>query len=416
MAPKIDRALLAAAVTLGGLTLVACSSGDDNSQAQDDAGGSAEASVDAGHDAADATFPKPDAATDAGHEGDTGGGHDGDGGDASAIDAAGGDAGDGGAAIDAGDSGLVVDAGAVGTPCSPVNTVQTQACGSCGTQERVCLPASIDNPDGGSTTPVWQPWGFCQGQPANACLPGESSTEPCGLCGHRARICQLDCQYAYGTCNGEPVNKCTPGSTSYSSGLSCADGGGREEVCQADCTWGGFSDCEPPPYGKPVVIAGNVGGVITSPEYLAESATLPALTMSSCPVSIATPGAKNAYAFIEVRNPSALTATVSVWFSQAPSGPNIDTQIAAYDGAHPPTTDTLRSACDVDVNDSCFSQIATACQTGWGGLVVDDFSGGAVTIPPNASITVYAGAVNEVTSTLPHSGMFLLNTRTESLQ
>src|SRR5207302_449038 len=149
---------------------------------------------------------------------------------------------------------------------------------------------------------VWQQWGFCQGQPANACQPGQQTSEACGLCGHRSRVCQLDCQWAIGPCQGEPTNACAPGSTNYVAGLSCTSGG-RDQTCKQDCTWGPFGACHTPAFGGPIVIPGAAGGTLSQAEMMADSPTLARLTRTKCPTTVYTVGSKNAYTWIELQNP-----------------------------------------------------------------------------------------------------------------
>jgi hypothetical protein len=314
------------------------------------------------------------------------------------------------------------DAGMTGSLCAPENAIQQQGCGFCGFQQRVCLPNDVDDAsaggdDGGEGGPlsVWQAWGFCQNQPAGGCAPGTQTTEPCGLCGHHTKVCQLDCQWAVGPCTGEPPSACAPGATNFVGGLSC-DAGGRQQTCQQDCTWGPFGGCVVPTFGAPLTISGVPGGVITALENMPESPTLSRLFRSTCPTTIFQPGSKNAFAWIELDNPTSLTATVSVWFSQATGGAAIDTEIAVYAGNTIPATDAARESCTFGVSDSCTSSIPTACKAGWGGLVSGDALNPPITMPPNSSVMIYAGAINEVTSTLPHSGVFILSARTESLQ
>ena len=234
------------------------------------------------------------------------------------------------------------------------------------------------------------------------------------MCGHRTRVCQLDCQYAVGACQGEPQDPCTPGTTSFVGGLSC-DAGGRSRNCGAACTWGPYSECVVPSFGYPVKL-GAPGVVVTALESMGNTPTLPRLSRSTCPTAVPNTQSKNAFSWVELQNTTSQTATVSVWFSLAPGGLDMDTAIAVYPGSVPPTTDATRSACAFGVNDGCSSGIATACRPGWGGLVVDDGDHPAITIPPNSSVMVFAGAINDTASALPHSGIFLFNARTEALQ
>ena len=402
--------------------VVACSSDDGGTDDTGEDSGSDASVVDSGK------TPAKDASTgtpDAGHDSSTGGGHDND---AAADSAA--DAGADGAIDSGADVGIVdaqpdvalpppVDAGAPGTPCAPANAVGSQSCGMCGTQQRLCLVG-----DGGA---VWADWGACLNEVQNGCVPGTTDNESCGMCGHRTKICQLDCVFATGSCQGQPPNACEPGTTNFVEGLSCDAGAGRSQTCDNTCSWGSFGTCAAPDYGAPLSIATTIAGTVTSVRQLLASPALAVLRTGACPTAIATPGSKNAFSYVNVANPTSKTAKVSIWFSKAPGGVDIDTVIAAYPGglALPPLTDAARASClNVgpannfdDVADYCYSEnsVPTECLASWGGLVADGFEDDSVTIPPNSSVWIYAGAQQNTSSTSPHSGNFQINARTESL-
>ena len=137
-------------VTLVALStaVMACSGGDDSSNL--DAG-------DASNDVStmDQTAPdaaKPDATPDATLP-DAGVDADVDAGD---------DANDGAPDLDAGNDASTLPP--EGSPCTNPAEVQTEPCGFCGTHDRACL-------SDGKGGHVWAPWGYCQGQPNNACDP-----------------------------------------------------------------------------------------------------------------------------------------------------------------------------------------------------------------------------------------------------
>ena len=321
----------------------------------------------------------------------------------------------------------VVDAGQdtgspQGSPCSPVNQVEQQTCGFCGHQSRICL-ASGDAGDGG-TTGEWGAWGFCQGEVANGCAPGATASEPCGLCGTRQRICQNDCTYAVGTCSGQPTNACQPGTTDFQVGLSC-DAGGRQRSCSGDagpsaaCTWGNFGSCYVPEGGTNTLwmnLPDTVGAKASNTFTIPTSQSMYRLSiLDDCPTATISSFATTNYQYVEVHNPTARTATVSIWGSKASTGPDIDSIMAAYSGFSIPTTTTQRQACSSGVNDSCNDMVdPTSCLDGWAGLMSTD--GYGVTVGPYNSVIVYMAAYYDTVSSNPHSGDFVLNVRTEQLQ
>jgi hypothetical protein len=120
------------------------------------------------------------------------------------------------------------------------------------------------------------------------------------------------------------------------------------------------------------------------------------------------------YQFVQITNPTAQTATVSLWTSKAATAgaQDIDTIIASY--ATQPATDQQRMACSVGVDDECTETLdPTECQGEWAGLTKTDAK--SVTIPPAGSVVVYVSAYYDTTSTNPHSGDFMLTVRTDGL-
>jgi hypothetical protein len=296
--------------------------------------------------------------------------------------------------------------GPMGSPCAPLNDIEQQTCGTCGFQTRTCLPA-----DGGATG-KWGAWGFCQGQVPGGCTPGQATTEACGNCGTRQKVCQNDCSYAVGSCQGEPSNACAPGSTDFEVGLSC-DVGGRERVCGAACTWGNFGGCFVPEGGTAsasIKIPTTVGSKASAKFSLPAAQTI-GLLADTCP-SATIGSSTTSYQYVEVYNPTAKTAKVSVWTAKATGGADIDTVMAAYNGVNVPLTASARMACAAGVNDGCSDTDPTACQSSWAGLVGTD----AVAIGGYGSVLIYNAAFNDSSSSSPHSGPYQLVVRTDSLQ
>jgi len=143
---------------------------------------------------------------------------------------------------DASDAGDASDAATLppeGSPCTTANEIQTQPCGYCGTQERLCLYDS-------NNKFTWGAWGYCQGQPPNACDPNGPPNvgAACGNCGKTTSQCLSNCTWDLTSTCVEPVDACKPDSTEFKSGLSCQQGG-RAHQCDSTCAWEDWSDCLP---------------------------------------------------------------------------------------------------------------------------------------------------------------------------
>lgn len=320
--------------------------------------------TDSGPGQDDATAPGADAGADANK-----------GTDASVTDAS--------ADAEAGSDASASDAGAEGSPCPVKDQVAQQSCGLCGFQTRLCAPSDRSNPASPNT---WQPWGFCQNEVAGGCVPGTSTSEACGLCGTRQKVCQIDCQYAVGACKNEPPNACQPGKVEFQAGLSCTEGG-RSRTCGPTCQYGSFGACFTP--GAPTLVAsGNVGGKVTGEFTLSLDNKAPRLG-GTCP-SGSLASTSTAFQYVTIENPTAATLVVSVYTNQSSNAGSgyIDTVIASYSGNTVPVTDAARKACVKGVNDGCSDPDADACNSSWGGLV----GANAITLAPNSKSLVYVGA------------------------
>jgi hypothetical protein len=297
----------------------------------------------------------------------------------------------------------------------------------CGNHTRLCLAdPDAGTGDAAATSGVWGAWGFCQNEVPGGCVPGTTSQEDCGLCGSRTKICQNDCTYAVGSCQGQPANACTPGTMDFQVGLSC-DVGGRSRFCSdggttqpgvAACTYGNYGGCYIPEggtTGAELDIATTAGGTKSGTFNLPAAQTIGRLgAFDQCPN--ATIGTTiTSYQYVEVHNPTAQTAKVSIWGSKAPAGSDIDTIMAVYNGFNVPLTDTARKACSVGVTDDCSDTTdPTSCLMSWAGLMSAD--GNPVTIGPFNSAIVYTAAYFAASGTITTSGPYILSVRTESLQ
>lgn len=288
------------------------------------------------------------------------------------------------AAADAAPDAPGTDAGATGSPCPTQDQVGKQTCGLCGFQTRLCGRTDPADP---ASPLAWQEWGFCQSEVVGGCVPGTATTEACGLCGTRAKVCQNDCQYAVSACKNEPVGACQPGTIEYQAGLSCAEGG-RSRTCAPTCEYGAFGACFVP--GEPTLtLATNAGGKVSGQFTLEAATTAPRLS-GTCPTGSISNSATS-YSYVLLVNPTASTLVVSLWTGQSTTAGSayIDTVLATYASSTKPATDAERKACTTGVNDTCSDNSdPTACVSSWAGL----FGASAITIPPNGKAYAYVGA------------------------
>lgn len=116
------------------------------------------------------------------------------------------------------------------TPTCPTpGTIETVACGMCGTSSRFC---TIDH--------IWQESG-CTNE-MGACFPGSTTVGSCGRCGQRAEFCSESCELVpMGACLNE-TGACVPGTmTRVSTG--CPAGQTRVATCSDTCEQV-LGDCE----------------------------------------------------------------------------------------------------------------------------------------------------------------------------
>jgi hypothetical protein len=102
--------------------------------------------------------------------------------------------------------------------CTP-NTMQTTACGNCGTQTRTC-----DN------NGVWGPFGNCMNQ--GTCAPTTTRTVACGNCGTETDTCSNACQWMLGACTKQ--GPCAPKNTRT---VACGNCGMETDTCSNACQW-----------------------------------------------------------------------------------------------------------------------------------------------------------------------------------
>jgi hypothetical protein len=298
-----------------------------------------------------------------------------------------------------------------GTPCSPVNSTESQPCPGCGTQQRVCLP-------GEAGAAVWQDWGACLNTVPDACAPpGEVTKTSCGRCGTQQSICQAaTCTWYQYPCNEPADASCYPGSQSFVIGLSCTSGG-RWSTCQSDCSWGAYGACTVLDggalSGDYLVIPGTAGAKASKTFTLDSSTPIPVLTDSTCPSRF---GTATASGFVQLINNSAKSATVSVWHAQASGGAALGTAgtvMGVYTTSLPPlAADTEgRAACSALDQGPCFDSVTdtAACQASFAGLMIGDSN--QVTVPRNSWVWIYSASQAAGTG-----GPYVLTVMTNSLQ
>ena len=115
-----------------------------------------------------------------------------------------------------------------GSLCTTPGTVETVACGMCGTVDRFCTAAG-----------TWA-YGACEGE-SGECAPGSTRESACGSCGTQSQRCTVACAWEdTGECTGEGV--CAPGSSTRS-GEGCPAGQTREVACSDACAYAPASAC-----------------------------------------------------------------------------------------------------------------------------------------------------------------------------
>lgn len=119
--------------------------------------------------------------------------------------------------------------------CATANQVVSAPCGAGGSMSKICVPA------GAGLSGQWSPFGACHNEIVGGCVPGASSTDGCGLCGTRTRVCNASHAWVSGACTGQPVDGCSPGSVRTSPAGCSLPGTARKSTCTDACRWGSFS-------------------------------------------------------------------------------------------------------------------------------------------------------------------------------
>ncbi len=311
-------------------------------------------------------------------------------------------------AKDAATKDATVDAGppppVAGTACVQVDEVRKKSCGACGTQSTVCLASG----DGGAGS--WSDYSACEGELPGGCVPGTVVDEACGNCGTTKKTCTQYCAFTASACAGQPASSCVPGGVELSSAGCAQSDQFRSRTCQsASCIPNNFSaTCAAPPT---VIEVGPTPGSVTSTiAVLTQSQTLSRMT-GLCPTATLSTTVSPPYVYLQVHNPLARAAVVSIYNSVAPGGVIFKTALAAYDGATGPTDDASRKTCIRGA-----STYGTTALTGDSRFASLD-GARAVTIAAGATVSVYVGAYDAFDPLKPtnSTGNVKLNVQTVSL-
>jgi hypothetical protein len=112
---------------------------------------------------------------------------------------------------------------------------------------------------------------------------------------------------------------------------------------------------------------------------------------------------------VEVSNPTAQTATVTLYNTKAAAGTEVDSIIWTYNGVLPPQSSAAVNACAVGVGDECAGTLANnIC-----GNTIDTYNLASldnVTIGPGKKILVYVAGFDAA-----QSGPVVLNIKTKTL-
>ena len=291
-----------------------------------------------------------------------------------------------------------------GTACPTLNAIAQKNCGACGKAETVCLGGG----DSGAGT--WSPYGPCNGELAGGCTPGTVVNEDCGNCGKVVKTCTQFCAFTSGACTGQPASSCVPGVVDYTS-AGCAVSTYRNRTCGATCVFGSYSaTCTEPVNANKMTIGATVGAVVTAPWTLAATQVGKKVS-GSCAGGSVSSTATYPYVAVEVKNPTAQSATVQMYHSG--TGAPLDTLIWVYNVTLPPTDATLGScnygssdSCSVTIpgnTDPCGNSANMGSSLDWAG--VDN-----VVIPAGGKVLVYSAGYGST-----ELGNFNLNLRTKAL-
>lgn len=175
-------------------------------------------------------------------------------------------------------------------------------------------------------------------------------------------------------------------------------------MCDNTCKWGLPSD---PCVGRAtsLTISTTVGGMVNDEFALTPTSNqIGKLSAFSCPASSISTFTFVSYSYVQIINPSAKAATVTLWSGPAFSGPTLNLNMAVYARSTAPVTDADRKACTVS-NTGCS---ASPCDSGgnWAGFV------GANTLKIPAGTTMMLHVYPDA---MADTGIFQIFARTDAL-
>ena len=288
-----------------------------------------------------------------------------------------------------------------GTTCTTVDEVRKKSCGACGSQSTICLTEGA--------AAKWSVYSTCEGELAGGCLPGTIIDEPCGNCGTVKKTCTQYCAFTSGSCTGQPASSCVPGNVDLS-GAGCLADEFRQRSCGSTCTYGNFGvSCAAPP--TTVQVGPTPGSVTSTVAVLTADQQLPTISGTSCPNATLSTTKTSPYVYIQVHNPLATAASISIYNSLAAGGVAYKTALAAYAGDVSPTAAAGRAAC------LKATTYGTTALTGNSKFASLDGTTKGVTIAAGATISVYVAAYNNYVAANPAdtTGKVNLNVLTVAL-
>jgi len=223
-----------------------------------------------------------------------------------------------------------------GDACPTANAIFTKSCGKCGQAQAICEA----DPDGGAGGKVSQ-YGACLNE-TGVCEPGTMQTVACGNCGTKTQTCNQYCGWGSATCMGEPTNSCSPGGYEYTA-AGCPMNQYRKRDCQQTCTWTNYAACAEPVNSNILAISGTVNGTASGVYALTTTQQAKRGSGYGCGTS-AYIGTSTNYPtnLVEIRNNTAKTATIDIGGSGANS---MDVVYDVYPTTLPPQSDTEIKAC-----------------------------------------------------------------------
>lgn len=285
-----------------------------------------------------------------------------------------------------------------GTACTTVDEVRKKSCGACGTQSTICLTEG--------TAAKWSVYSECEGQLAGGCIPGTILDEACGNCGTVKKTCTQYCAFTSSSCTGQPATSCVPGNVDLSS-AGCSADEFRQRSCGAACTYGNFgASCAAPP--TTIEVGPTQGSVTSTVAILTAAQQMPTISGTSCPNATLSTTKTSPYVYIQIHNPLAKAASISIYNSLATGGVAFKTALAAYDGNVSPTDAAGRAAC---LKATTYGTSALTGDTKFASL---DGTTKGVTIAAGATISVAVSAYNNYAAANPAdtTGKVNLNVQT----